>query len=157
MPRRNRNRRKKERKKERKEEFEKKEKDLKEKEEKLIQKAKEIRNATIEARRVAAQLQLMAGQLGCLANHILAETKKYKNIKRNSNNSMTFVKIYCTNRVFQYKSFLLVKKIVYEVLNSYFGGARSKGFATLRNVSKLQFFDKIGQAQSVGFRLYSAV
>ena len=101
MPRRNRNRRKKERK----EEFEK-----KEKEEKLIQKAKEIRNATIEARRVAAQLQLMAGQLGCLANHILAETKKYKNIKRNSNNSMTFVKIYCTNRVFQYKSFLLVKK-----------------------------------------------
>ena len=25
----------------------------------------------------------------------------------------------------------------------YFGGARRKGFATLRNVSKLQFFDKI--------------
>ena len=39
----------------------------------------------------------------------------------------------------------------------YFGGARSKGFATLRNVSKLQFFDKIGQAKSVGFRLYSAI
>ena len=39
----------------------------------------------------------------------------------------------------------------------YFGGARSKGFATLRNVSKLQFFDKIGQAESVGFRLYSAI
>ena len=38
----------------------------------------------------------------------------------------------------------------------YFGGARSKGFATLRNVSKLQFFDKIGQAVFVGFRLYSA-
>ena len=34
----------------------------------------------------------------------------------------------------------------------YFGGARGKGFATLRNVSKLQFFDKIGQAKSVGFR-----
>ena len=34
----------------------------------------------------------------------------------------------------------------------YFGGARSKGFATLRNVSKLQFFDKIGHAKSVGFR-----
>ena len=33
----------------------------------------------------------------------------------------------------------------------YFGGARSKGFATLRNVSKLQFFDKIGHAKSVGF------
>ena len=39
----------------------------------------------------------------------------------------------------------------------YFGGARSKGFATLRNVSKLQFFDKIGQAKSVGFRLYLAI
>ena len=39
----------------------------------------------------------------------------------------------------------------------YFGGARSKGFATLRNVSKLQFFDKIGQAKSVGFQLYSAI
>ena len=38
----------------------------------------------------------------------------------------------------------------------YFGGARSKGFATLRNVSKLQFFAKIGQAEFVGFRLYSA-
>ena len=34
--------------------------------------------------------------------------------------------------------------------NYYFGGARSKGFATLRNVSKLQFFE-------VGFRLYSAI
>ena len=42
------------------------------------------------------------------------------------------------------------------VLN-YFGGARSKGFATLRNVSKLQFFDKIGQAKSVVFRFYSAI
>ena len=39
----------------------------------------------------------------------------------------------------------------------YFGGARSKGFATLRNVSKLPFFDKIGQAKSVGFRFYSAI
>ena len=39
----------------------------------------------------------------------------------------------------------------------YFGGARSKGFATLRDVSKLQFFDKIGQAKSVGFRFYSAI
>ena len=39
----------------------------------------------------------------------------------------------------------------------YFGGTRSKGFATLRNVSKLQFFDKIGHAKSVGFRFYSAV
>ena len=39
----------------------------------------------------------------------------------------------------------------------YFGGARSKGFATLRDVSKLQFFDKIGQAKSVGLRPYSAI
>ena len=39
----------------------------------------------------------------------------------------------------------------------YFGGARSKGFATLRNVWKLQFFDKIGHAKSVGFRFYSAI
>ena len=38
-----------------------------------------------------------------------------------------------------------------------FGGARSKGFATLRNVSKLQFFDKIGHAKSVGFRFCSAI
>ena len=39
----------------------------------------------------------------------------------------------------------------------HFGGARSKGFATLRNVSKLQFCDKIGQAKFVGFRFYSAI
>ena len=39
----------------------------------------------------------------------------------------------------------------------YFGGARSKGFATFRNVSKLTFFDKIGHAKSVGFRFYSAI
>ena len=44
-----------------------------------------------------------------------------------------------------------------EHLCYYFGGARSKGFATLRNVSKLQFFDKIGQAKFVGFRVYSAI
>ena len=44
-----------------------------------------------------------------------------------------------------------------KVVSFYFGGARSKGFATLRNVSKLQFFDKIGQAKSVGFRFYSAI
>ena len=39
----------------------------------------------------------------------------------------------------------------------YFRGARSKGFATLRNVSKLPFFDKIGHAKSVGFQFYSAI
>ena len=38
-----------------------------------------------------------------------------------------------------------------------FGGARSKGFATLRNLSNLTFFDKIGLAKSVGFRFYSAI
>ena len=46
---------------------------------------------------------------------------------------------------------------MYQSCNFYFGGARSKGFATLRNVSKLQFFDKIGQTKSVGFRFYSAI
>ena len=39
----------------------------------------------------------------------------------------------------------------------YFGGARSKGFTMLRNVSKLQFFDKIGHVKTVGFRFYSAI
>ena len=39
----------------------------------------------------------------------------------------------------------------------YLGGARGKGFAMLRNVSKLPFFDKIRQAKSVGFRFYSAI
>ena len=39
----------------------------------------------------------------------------------------------------------------------YFGGTQSKGFTTLRNVSKLPFFDKIGHAKSVGFRFYSAI
>ena len=34
---------------------------------------------------------------------------------------------------------------------------RSKGFATLRIVSKLTFFDKIGHAKSVGFRFYWAI
>ena len=53
---------------------------------------------------------------------------------------------------------LLVTSLMASLLYPfYFGGARSKGFATLRNVSKLQFFDKIGQAKSVGFRLYSAI
>ena len=44
-----------------------------------------------------------------------------------------------------------------KLVNYYFGGARSKGFATLRNVSKLTFFDKIGHAKSVGFRFHSAI
>ena len=40
---------------------------------------------------------------------------------------------------------------------NYFGGARSKGFAALRNVSKLTFLDKIEHAKTVGFRFYSAI
>ena len=39
----------------------------------------------------------------------------------------------------------------------YFGGASSKGFATLRNVSKLPFFGKIGHTKFVGFRFYLAI
>ena len=42
------------------------------------------------------------------------------------------------------------------------GGARSKGFATVRNVSKLPVLTRlskllVGQAKSVGFRFYSAI
>ena len=44
-----------------------------------------------------------------------------------------------------------------QLYNYYFGRAPSKGFSTLRNVSKLTFFDKIGHAKSVGFRFYSAI
>ena len=51
----------------------------------------------------------------------------------------------------------LTTELITIKLLCYFGGARSKGFATLRNVSKLQFFDKIGHAKSVGFRFYSAI
>ena len=39
----------------------------------------------------------------------------------------------------------------------YFGGARSKAVATLRNVPKLLFLDEIGHAKFVGIRLYSAI
>ena len=39
---------------------------------------------------------------------------------------------------------------------NHFGGAQSKGLATRRNVSKLTFLNKIGHAQSVGFRFYLA-
>ena len=46
----------------------------------------------------------------------------------------------------------------HNIVPFYFGGARSKGFATLRNVSKLQFFGKIGHAKAVGFiRLFDEV
>ena len=60
-----------------------------------------------------------------------------------------------------YLGYILLRYVLIYILelssNFYFGGARSKGFATLRNVSKLPFFDKIGHAKSVGFRFYSAI
>ena len=58
-----------------------------------------------------------------------------------------------------YASKFLHSVLSFLVLTSafYFGGARSKGFAKLRNVSKLTFFDKIGHAKSVGFWFYSAI
>ena len=37
----------------------------------------------------------------------------------------------------------------------YFGGARSKRIATLRNVPKLLFWDRIGHAKSAGFGITS--
>ena len=40
---------------------------------------------------------------------------------------------------------------------TYYFEAWSKGFATLRNVSKLPFFDKVGHARSVGFLFYWAI
>ena len=50
------------------------------------------------------------------------------------------------------RSAILINCLVSVFLSTnYFGGAQSKGFATLKNVSKLQFFDKIGHAKSVGF------
>ena len=57
------------------------------------------------------------------------------------------------------KKFCMLETILAKPFSNdnYFGGARSKGFATLRNVSKLTFFDKIGHAKSVGFRFYSAI
>ena len=60
-------------------------------------------------------------------------------------------------RFFVEVSFVIMTPTSSLYVHFYFGGARSKGFATLRNASKLQFFDKIGQAKSVGFRLYSAI
>ena len=51
----------------------------------------------------------------------------------------------------------LVRPISGLLFAFYFDGARGKGFARLRNVSKLHFFDKIGHAKSVGFRFYSAI
>ena len=52
--------------------------------------------------------------------------------------------------------YMKVNASLFKEICNYFGGARSNGFATLRNVSKLQFFDRIGHAKSVGFRFYSA-
>ena len=49
------------------------------------------------------------------------------------------------------------RRITCESVFSYFSRARSKGFATLRKVPKLLFWEKIGYAKSVGFRFYSAI
>ena len=70
---------------------------------------------------------------------------------RNFKRLLALLKLGSELRFYELRECHLVKNIYY------FGGARSKGFATLRNVSKLQFFDKIGQAKSVGFRFYSAI
>ena len=48
-------------------------------------------------------------------------------------------------------------EVYFKIASNYFGGARSKGFATLRNLSKLTFLDKIGHAKSVGVRFYSTI
>ena len=59
--------------------------------------------------------------------------------------------------IFVYRSVVCVEQGMGWIICYYFGGVRSKGFATLRSVSELQFFDKIGQAKPVGFRFYSAI
>ena len=46
----------------------------------------------------------------------------------------------CTTNYRKFDSDLLMPCLQYKYIY-YFGGARSKGFATLRNVSKLPFFD----------------
>ena len=75
--------------------------------------------------------------------------------RRNLN---SHVKIYLTFcEAVSSAPFPVTVKLITRYITYYFGGARSKGFATLRNVSKLQFFDKIGHAKSVGFRFYSAI
>ena len=45
----------------------------------------------------------------------------------------------------------------YSYLCFYFGAAPSKGFATLRNVLKCPFWDKIGHPESIGFQFYSVI
>ena len=76
-------------------------------------------------------------------------------------------RVLCHLVMFETVFFYLVYKMKYSCYQDcsvihgwfvyYFCGARSKGFATLRNVTKLPFFDKIGQTKSVGFRFYSAI
>ena len=56
-----------------------------------------------------------------------------------------------------YQTLVLVFDLHLNIAPYYFGGARCKGFATLRNVQSWYFWDKIGHAKDVGFRLiYSA-
>ena len=56
---------------------------------------------------------------------------------------------FCLRHRARDKSFLF--RLRFRIFYYYFG------FATLRNVSKLTFFDKIGRAKSVGFWFYSAI
>ena len=70
---------------------------------------------------------------------------------------MNFIEKKKVSFIPQAAKIIIDPKSVRSILNHYFGGVRSKGFATFRNVSKLQFFDKIGHAKSVGFRFYSAI
>ena len=58
-------------------------------------------------------------------------------------------------RIFLLVMLSVIWKVIFTVF--YFGGARSKGFATLRNVPKFLFWDMIVHAKSVGFRFYSAI
>ena len=70
----------------------------------------EIKSTTIEAKRVAAQLQLMAGQLDRLASHILAETKKWKKIKKKEKNKRKLIHQHALYVNLMYKSFSSIQK-----------------------------------------------
>ena len=82
--------------------------------------------------------------------------------KKKKNTELTNVKI--TECVYTNSSYTMMAMICSHYIylkcgesSDYFGGTWSKGFATLKKVSKLPFFDKIGQAKSVGFRFYLVI
>ena len=47
--------------------------------------------------------------------------------------------------------------LIYSYLCFYFGAALGKGFATLRNLLKCPFWDKIGNAVFIGLQFYSVI